>query len=108
MPPIPPMPMPPGMLQAMTMMGGPPPPGMHMGLEPPGMGQDPLKMAQRAAMVGICVYMCVCARSFIHSCACVNDMDKDAVLRFYLRMIFRDFRLFLALNHSRPLSEQFL
>ncbi|KAL2079229.1 hypothetical protein ACEWY4_024973 [Coilia grayii] len=50
MPPIPPMPLPPGMgmLQAMSMMGGPPPPGMHMGMEPPGMGQDPHKM--RAAM----------------------------------------------------------
>lgn len=47
MPPIPPMPLPPGMgmLQAMGMMGGPPPPGMHMGMDhPPGMGQDPHKM----------------------------------------------------------------
>ncbi|XP_068164137.1 splicing factor 3B subunit 2 [Antennarius striatus] len=64
MPPLPPMPMPPmppgmGMLQAMSMMpGGPPPPGMHMsmeppGLPPPGMSQDDqLKMVQqRAAMV---------------------------------------------------------
>uniref|UniRef100_A0A3Q1CBT1 PSP proline-rich domain-containing protein n=1 Tax=Amphiprion ocellaris TaxID=80972 RepID=A0A3Q1CBT1_AMPOC len=63
-PPIPPMPMPPmppgmGMLQAMSMMpGGPPPPGIHMGMEhpglpPPGLSQDDqLKMAQqRAAMV---------------------------------------------------------
>ncbi|KAK1889905.1 Splicing factor 3B subunit 2 [Dissostichus eleginoides] len=61
---IPPMPMPPmppgmGMLQAMSMMpGGPPPPGIHMGMEPPGMcppgmsQDDQLKMAQhRAAMV---------------------------------------------------------
>nr|XP_046235943.1 splicing factor 3B subunit 2 isoform X1 [Scatophagus argus] len=64
MPPMPPMPMPPmppgmGMLQAMNMMpGGPPPPGIHMGLEPPGLPppglsqEDQLKMAQqRAAMV---------------------------------------------------------
>ncbi len=64
MPPMPPMPMPPmppdmGMLQAMNMMpGGPPPPGIHMGLEPPGLPppslsqDDQLKMAQqRAAMV---------------------------------------------------------
>ncbi|XP_028973346.1 splicing factor 3B subunit 2 [Esox lucius] len=62
-PPMPPMPMPPmppgmGMLQAMNMMaGGPPPPGMHLGLEPPGMPpglsqEDQLKMAQqRAAMM---------------------------------------------------------
>ncbi|KAM8900112.1 splicing factor 3B subunit 2 [Spinachia spinachia] len=63
-PPMPPMPMPPmppgiGMLQAMSMMpGGPPPPGIHMGMEPsgmppPGLSQDDqLKMAQhRAAMV---------------------------------------------------------
>lgn len=57
-PPLPPMPMPPlppgmGMLHMM-----PPPPGMHMGMEPPGipppnMSQDDqLKMVQqRAAMV---------------------------------------------------------
>ncbi|XP_047461013.1 splicing factor 3B subunit 2 [Mugil cephalus] len=64
MPPIPTMPMPPmppgmGMLQAMSMMpGGPPPPGIHMsmehpGLPPPGLTQeDQLKMVQqRAAMV---------------------------------------------------------
>ncbi|KAM6949338.1 splicing factor 3B subunit 2 [Aplochiton taeniatus] len=61
LPPIPQMPpMPPGMgmLQAMGMMaGGPPPPGMHMGMEPPGMApglsqEDQLKMAQqRAAMM---------------------------------------------------------
>ncbi|XP_024229220.1 splicing factor 3B subunit 2 isoform X3 [Oncorhynchus tshawytscha] len=62
-PPMPPMPMPPmppgmGMLQAMSMMaGGPPPPGMHMGMEPPGMPpglsqEDQLKMVQqRAAMM---------------------------------------------------------
>ncbi|XP_072314697.1 splicing factor 3B subunit 2 [Eucyclogobius newberryi] len=57
--PMPQMPMPPGMgmMPAMNMMpGGPPPPGMHMGMEPgmgPGMSQDDqLKMAQhRAAMV---------------------------------------------------------
>lgn len=55
------MPMPPGMgmVPPMGMMGGgPPPPGIHMGMEapglaPPGMMQDDqLKMAQhRAAMV---------------------------------------------------------
>ncbi|XP_029530123.1 splicing factor 3B subunit 2-like isoform X1 [Oncorhynchus nerka] len=62
-PPMPPMPMPPmppgmGMLQAMSMMaGGPPPPGMRMGMEPPGMPpglsqEDQLKMVQqRAAMM---------------------------------------------------------
>ncbi|XP_028998438.1 splicing factor 3B subunit 2 isoform X2 [Betta splendens] len=63
-PPLPPMPMPPmppgmGMLQAMTLMpGGPPPPGIHMGMEPPGLPppgmsqDDQLKMVQqRAAMV---------------------------------------------------------
>uniref|UniRef100_A0A4W6DA61 Splicing factor 3b, subunit 2 n=1 Tax=Lates calcarifer TaxID=8187 RepID=A0A4W6DA61_LATCA len=63
-PPMPPMPMPPmppgiGMLQAMSMMpGGPPPPGIHMGMEPPGLPppglsqEDQLKMVQqRAAMV---------------------------------------------------------
>lgn len=63
-PPLPPLPMPPmppgmGMLQAMTMMpGGPPPPGIHMGMEPPGLPppglsqEDQLKMVQqRAAMV---------------------------------------------------------
>ncbi|XP_071379618.1 splicing factor 3B subunit 2 isoform X1 [Centroberyx affinis] len=60
-PPMPPMPMPPmppgmGMLQAMSMMsGGPPPPGMHMGMEPPGLPppglsqDDQLKMAQQRA-----------------------------------------------------------
>lgn len=64
MPPMPPMPMPPmppgiGMLQAMSMMpGGPPPPSIHMGMEPPGLPppglsqDDQLKMVQqRAAMV---------------------------------------------------------
>lgn len=64
MPPMPPMPMPPmppgmGMVPAMSMMpGGPPPPGIHMGMEPPGLHppgmtqDDHLKMAQqRAAMV---------------------------------------------------------
>lgn len=37
MPPMPSMPLPPGMnmMQAMNMMGGPPP--IHMGMEPPGM-----------------------------------------------------------------------
>ncbi|XP_068443588.1 splicing factor 3B subunit 2 [Clinocottus analis] len=63
-PPMPPMPMPPmppgiGMIQAMSMMpGGPPPPGIHMGMEPPGLPppglsqDDQLKMVQhRAAMV---------------------------------------------------------
>lgn len=56
---MPPMPPGIGMLQAMSMMpGGPPPPGIHMnmeapGLPPPGLSQDDqLKMAQqRAAMV---------------------------------------------------------
>lgn len=61
MPPMPMPPMPPGigMLQAMSMMpGGPPPPGIHMGMEPPGLPppglsqEDQLKMVQqRAAMV---------------------------------------------------------
>uniref|UniRef100_A0A8C8BU47 PSP proline-rich domain-containing protein n=1 Tax=Oncorhynchus tshawytscha TaxID=74940 RepID=A0A8C8BU47_ONCTS len=60
MPPMPMPPMPPGMgmLQAMSMMaGGPPPPGMRMGMEPPGMPpglsqEDQLKMVQqRAAMM---------------------------------------------------------
>ena len=57
-PPMPPMPMPPmppgmGMLQAMSMMAGGAPPGMHMGMDPPGMNQEEqLKMAQqRAAMM---------------------------------------------------------
>ncbi|XP_056299222.1 splicing factor 3B subunit 2 isoform X1 [Pseudoliparis swirei] len=63
-PPMPPMPMPPlppgiGMLQAMSLMpGGAPPPGIHIGMEPPGLpppglSQDEqLKMVQhRAAMV---------------------------------------------------------
>ncbi|XP_031440985.1 splicing factor 3B subunit 2 [Clupea harengus] len=54
LPPIPPMPLPPGMgmLQAMSMMGAPPPPGMHMGMEPPGLSPDPLKMAQQRAAMG--------------------------------------------------------
>ncbi|XP_069374603.1 splicing factor 3B subunit 2 [Paralichthys olivaceus] len=59
MPPMPPMPPGMGMLQAMSMMpGGPPPSGIHMGMEPPGLPppgmshEDQLKMAQqRAAMV---------------------------------------------------------
>ncbi|CAJ1086047.1 splicing factor 3B subunit 2 isoform X2 [Xyrichtys novacula] len=64
MPPMPPMPMPPmppgmGMMHSMSMIpGGPPPPGMHMGMEPPGLPppglsqDDQLKMVQqRAAMV---------------------------------------------------------
>uniref|UniRef100_A0A8C7J9U4 Splicing factor 3b, subunit 2 n=1 Tax=Oncorhynchus kisutch TaxID=8019 RepID=A0A8C7J9U4_ONCKI len=62
-PPMPPMPMPPmppgmSMHQALSMMaGGPPPPGMRMGMEPPGMPpglsqEDQLKMVQqRAAMM---------------------------------------------------------
>ncbi|XP_067117303.1 splicing factor 3B subunit 2 isoform X2 [Osmerus mordax] len=57
-PPMPPMPMPPmppgmGMLQAMSMMAGGAPPGMRMGMDPPGMNQEEqLKMAQqRAAMM---------------------------------------------------------
>uniref|UniRef100_A0AAY4A648 SAP domain-containing protein n=1 Tax=Denticeps clupeoides TaxID=299321 RepID=A0AAY4A648_9TELE len=51
MPPMPAMPLPPGMgmLQAMNMMGGPPP-GVHMGMEPPGLPpgmsqEDQLQMA---------------------------------------------------------------
>lgn len=57
---MPQMPMPPGMgmVPAIGMLsGGPPPPGIHMGMEPglppPGMTQDDqLQMAQhRAAMV---------------------------------------------------------
>eukprot|EP00066_Takifugu_rubripes_P028385 XP_011617651.1 PREDICTED: splicing factor 3B subunit 2 [Takifugu rubripes] len=64
MPPMPQMPMPPmppgmGMVPAIGMLpGGPPPPGIHMGMEPPGLPppgmtqDDQLKMAQhRAAMV---------------------------------------------------------
>ncbi|KAJ8265991.1 hypothetical protein GJAV_G00123880 [Gymnothorax javanicus] len=59
MPPIPPMPLPPGMgmLQAMSMMGGAPPPGLHLPMDGPGMPpgisqEDQLKMVQqRAAMV---------------------------------------------------------
>ncbi|MCJ8731291.1 hypothetical protein PDJAM_G00198000 [Pangasius djambal] len=56
MPPMPSMPLPPGMgvLQAMSMMGGPPPPGIRMSMEPPGVSSgmaqdDPQKMAQRAS-----------------------------------------------------------
>ncbi|KAF5902827.1 splicing factor 3B subunit 2, partial [Clarias magur] len=55
MPPMPSMPLPPGMgvLQAMGMMGGPPPPGIRMSMEPPGVSSgmapdDPQKMVQRA------------------------------------------------------------
>ncbi|XP_056158043.1 splicing factor 3B subunit 2 isoform X2 [Lampris incognitus] len=60
-PPMPPMPMPPmppgmGMLQAMSMMsGGPPPTGILLGMEPPGIPppslsqEDQLKMAQQRA-----------------------------------------------------------
>ncbi|KAJ8276182.1 hypothetical protein COCON_G00079340 [Conger conger] len=59
MPPIPAMPLPPGMgmLQAMSMMGGVPPPGLRLPMDgpglPPGLTQeDQLKMVQqRAAMV---------------------------------------------------------
>lgn len=64
MPPMPSMPLPPGMgvLQAMGIMGGPPPPGIRMAMEPPGVSSgmaqdDPQKMAQRASQV--CVYVCV-------------------------------------------------
>ncbi|KAI5092858.1 splicing factor 3B subunit 2 [Silurus meridionalis] len=53
---MPSMPLPPGMgvLQAMGMMGGPPPPGIRMSMEPPGvssgMVQDDLqKMSQRSS-----------------------------------------------------------
>lgn len=55
MPPMPSMPLPPGMgvLQAMGMMGGPPPPGIRLSMEPPsvssGMVQDdPQKRAGQA------------------------------------------------------------
>uniref|UniRef100_A0A673NJZ8 Splicing factor 3B subunit 2-like n=1 Tax=Sinocyclocheilus rhinocerous TaxID=307959 RepID=A0A673NJZ8_9TELE len=46
MPPMPSMPLPPGMnmMQAMNMMGGPPP--IHMGIEPPGMMQHDDRAAQ--------------------------------------------------------------
>uniref|UniRef100_A0A8C1NKF4 Splicing factor 3b, subunit 2 n=1 Tax=Cyprinus carpio TaxID=7962 RepID=A0A8C1NKF4_CYPCA len=46
MPPMPSMPLPPGMnmMQAMNMMGGPPP--IHMGMEPPGMMQHDDRAAQ--------------------------------------------------------------
>lgn len=46
MPPMPSMPLPPGMnmMQAMNMMGGPPP--IHMGMEPPGMMQHDDRGAQ--------------------------------------------------------------
>ncbi len=46
MPPMPSMPLPPGMnmMQAMNMMGGPPP--IHMGMEPPGMMQHSDRAAQ--------------------------------------------------------------
>ncbi|XP_060758716.1 splicing factor 3B subunit 2-like isoform X4 [Neoarius graeffei] len=53
--PMPSMPLPPGMgvLQAMGIMGGPPPPGIRMSMEPPGISSgmaqdDPQKIAQRA------------------------------------------------------------
>lgn len=56
MPPMPQMTMPPGMgmVPPMAMMaGGPPRPGIHMGMEPlPGMTHDHLKMAHhRGAMM---------------------------------------------------------
>lgn len=61
MPPMPQMPMPPGMSMVPPMgmlSGGPPPPGIRMGMEPPGLPppgmthDDQLQMAQhRAAMV---------------------------------------------------------
>ncbi|XP_016111188.1 splicing factor 3B subunit 2-like [Sinocyclocheilus grahami] len=51
MPPMPSMPLPPGMnmMQAMNMMGGPPP--IHMGIEPPGMMQHDDRAAQGDARV---------------------------------------------------------
>lgn len=59
MPPMPSMPLPPGMgvLQAMGMMGGPPPPGIRLSMESPGVSSgmaqdDAQKMAQR---VRVCV-----------------------------------------------------
>ncbi|XP_062850444.1 splicing factor 3B subunit 2 isoform X2 [Trichomycterus rosablanca] len=47
MPPMPSMPLPPGMsmLQPMAMMGGPPP-GIHLGMNPPSMAQDPANMGE--------------------------------------------------------------
>lgn len=58
MPPMPSMPLPPGMgvLQAMGMMGGPPPPGIRISMEPPGVSSgmpqdDPQKLAQRVGQV---------------------------------------------------------
>ncbi|KAI5609354.1 splicing factor 3B subunit 2 [Silurus asotus] len=56
MPLMPSMPLPPGMglLQAMGMMGGPPPPGIRMSMEPPGVSSgmvqdDSQKMSQRTS-----------------------------------------------------------
>ncbi|KAF7706635.1 hypothetical protein HF521_019889 [Silurus meridionalis] len=56
MPPMPSMPLPPGMgvLQAMGMMGGPPPPAIRMSMEPPGVSSgmvqdDSQKMSQRSS-----------------------------------------------------------
>ncbi|XP_016347530.1 splicing factor 3B subunit 2 isoform X2 [Sinocyclocheilus anshuiensis] len=51
MPPMPSMPLPPGMnmMQAMNMMGGPPP--IHMGIEPPGMMQQDDRATQGDARV---------------------------------------------------------
>ncbi|KTF93481.1 hypothetical protein cypCar_00038137, partial [Cyprinus carpio] len=51
LPPMPSMPLPPGMnmMQAMNMMGGPPP--IHMGLEPPGMMQHDDRATQGDARV---------------------------------------------------------
>uniref|UniRef100_A0A8C2GGJ4 Splicing factor 3b, subunit 2 n=1 Tax=Cyprinus carpio TaxID=7962 RepID=A0A8C2GGJ4_CYPCA len=51
MPPMPSMPLPPGMnmMQAMNMMGGPPP--IHMGMEPPGMMQHDDRAAQAAVLL---------------------------------------------------------
>uniref|UniRef100_A0A672LB81 Splicing factor 3B subunit 2-like n=1 Tax=Sinocyclocheilus grahami TaxID=75366 RepID=A0A672LB81_SINGR len=51
MPPMPSMPLPPGMnmMQAMNMMGGPPP--IHMGIEPPGMMQHDDRAAQAAVLL---------------------------------------------------------
>uniref|UniRef100_A0A8C2E5I4 Splicing factor 3b, subunit 2 n=1 Tax=Cyprinus carpio TaxID=7962 RepID=A0A8C2E5I4_CYPCA len=51
LPPMPSMPLPPGMnmMQAMNMMGGPPP--IHMGLEPPGMMQHDDRATQAAVLL---------------------------------------------------------
>ncbi|XP_030636702.1 splicing factor 3B subunit 2 [Chanos chanos] len=53
MPPMPSMPLPPGMgmLQAMGMMGGPPPPGLHMGMDPQTMMMHEERAKQAAVLL---------------------------------------------------------